>query len=118
MPRSMTPKDAAEKTCPFMNRQESTVTARCQGTHCMCWGWTDPERGQLGQERETIEVITSTGYRVPDIRPDDTWSFLSQKRNDPKSERVTVTLYRMKVIGERRGQCEAMSPYIEVNCND
>lgn len=117
MPRAMTPDEAARKICPFMtkhNVDDGIEPIGCASAGCACWGWVDPERGEVdfsgSDEKSDVEI--DTGAKKPNPPDGDDWLELT-----PKHLANGKTIYRWArrpIKGPRRGQCEAMSPYIEV----
>ena len=104
MPQIMTPEEAESKICPFIATPAQEMY--CMGNGCACWGWVDPERGQespLGKDHERTELPQG------EEPAGDGW----HKGNFQASTKIQ-NWWRRKVIGARRGQCEAMSPNIEV----
>ena len=109
MPQVMTEEQAETKTCPFMTRRTtrhhegvSDEAVGCLGSACACWGWVDPEEGEIDR-----------------ASPERTKTPIGATIKGPGWEKEYRTIesqmwIRYPVIGPRRGKCEAMSPEIIV----
>lgn len=103
MPQIMTEEQAKTKTCPFQSGAERIA---CEASACAGWGWVDPPEGEVDFDNPEI-VTTPIGATVKG--PD--W----EKRHTSVEDGKNVQVWRRyHVIGPRRGQCQAMSPIVEV----
>ncbi len=114
MPQKMTEDDAASKICPFMATPHQEMY--CVGSSCACWGWADGEMGELADFSDSPEEIVTIcqPFQAKPSKPDGVRWILWKTEDSGKR----AIWRRRRVKGPRRGQCEAMSPYIEVNCSD
>ncbi len=117
MPRVMTPEEARKKVCPFMSGPlsvqggEGTQYTKCSNVECACWGWVDGERGEIGK----FEVVDIAIEEEP---IGDGWEKVGPTFNhNHHSKPPKQQWQRYEIKGPRRGQCEAMSPNIEVDCS-
>jgi hypothetical protein len=106
MTQLLTDDDAATKICPFMSTPRLNVS--CMASACACWGWFDGEEGQ--EERTDHSVEIPIGESHVDPPSGHRWR---QGRATTLETKRTWNLWRR--TGPRRGQCEAMSPHIEVS---
>lgn len=101
MPQIMTEEEAGETICPFMSFR-NLEEKNCRASKCACWGWVDDEEGE--PIMESMSVLS--GGEDPDHREGWKYSFKTHG-GEKKFHRFTGR------HGDRRGQCEAMSPIIE-----
>ena len=99
MPQFLTEEQARTRLCPFMssflvNPESNTaqfVPATCMVSECACWGWVDPERGQLGGKIERVEMPSD------EMPEGDDWRRYGASNG----------WQRLCATGPRRGRCEA-----------
>ena len=103
MPDPMTPNEATKKICPFMSGWGDNPHLDCVGDRCACWAWVDGEEGQRGPQ---------TFFELPageEPAPEDGFYFAKRYQSGSK-----WAWSKIRIIGPRRGQCEACSPNVTV----